>query len=88
MIFENLSKLLLTGKRVWVRIPVVSAVNDTVEEMTAIRRLLDLYGYPEKVELLPYHAMGEHKYAALGRRAEIFSAPSEDKIAQLRNLFF
>jgi hypothetical protein len=49
--------------------------------------MLDLCGFPEKVELLPYHAMGEHKYEALGMEAVTFSAPREEKMLQLRKIF-
>jgi len=43
-------------------------------------------GYPEKTEFLPYHALGEHKYAALGRTAERFSVPPEEKMDQLKQI--
>ena len=60
------------------------AMNDTVEEMEAIRDRLHLCVPPERVELLPYHAMGEHKYAAIGRDVVSFSVPDEEKMRQLR----
>ena len=87
LISENLGKLLHADKSVWVRIPVIPTVNDSVEEMTAIRHFFDTYGQPEKIELLPYHAMGEHKYAAIGRCANVFFAPSNEKIAELKRIF-
>ena len=55
--------------------------------MKAVRAFLDACGKPEKIELLPYHAMGEHKYAALGKDAQTFSVPSEEKMKQLREIF-
>ena len=81
LISENLGRLLSEGKAVWVRIPVIPTVNDSIEEMTAIRKMLDSYGFPQKVELLPYHAMGEHKYAAINRKPLSFSVPDNEKIA-------
>ena len=86
-ILENLGKLLDSGKRVWVRIPVVPSVNDTVEEMEGIKSFLSLHGAPEKIELLPYHAMGEHKYAAVGKEAACFATPDEETMARLRAVF-
>ncbi len=87
LILSNLEKLLSAGARVWVRIPVIGGVNDTVEEMEAIRDRLRLCVPPERVELLPYHAMGEHKYAAIGRDVVSFSVPDEEKMRQLRAVF-
>jgi len=37
--------------------------------------------------LLPYHAMGEHKYAAIGKKVKMFSVPSEEKMKHLKNIF-
>lgn len=84
-ILENLSRLLQMQKRVWVRVPVIPGVNDTLEEMRALRAFLLANGYPEKVELLPYHRMGEMKWKALGQKATLFNPPSVDKIDMLRN---
>ena len=49
-----------------------------------IKKFFDENGYPEKTELLPYHAMGEHKYRALGKDTEIFNSPDKEKIAFLK----
>ena len=87
-ILENLGRLLESGKKVWVRIPVIPTVNDTVEEMEKIRVFLSSHGTPEKTELLPYHAMGEHKYPAVGKEAMSFVAPDEETMARLRAVFF
>ena len=87
LILKNLKRLLATGTPVWVRIPIIPTFNDTVEEMQKIKAFLSSYGAPEKVELLPYHAMGEHKYAAIGKETQIFSVPSEEKMKHLKNIF-
>ena len=86
LILENLGKLLRTEQAVWVRIPVIPTVNDSVEEMRAIRQFLDSYGYPDKVELLPYHAMGEHKYEAIGKQSAPFSVPDPKIMAELQKI--
>lgn len=86
-ILENLAKLLGTGASVWVRIPIIPSVNDGEEEMRKIKALLDSFGMPEKIELLPYHAMGEHKYEAMGKAAQKFSVPSDLRMKQLKAIF-
>ena len=87
LILENLRKLLDSRRRIWIRIPIIPSVNDTVEEMQTIRQFLNDCGHPEKIELLPYHAMGEHKYAALNQTAYRFSVPDKEKLSQLNNVF-
>ena len=87
LIFENLKRLMSAKKAVWIRIPIIPTVNDTEEEMIKIKELLLKYGTPEKIELLPYHAMGEHKYGALCQEAHIFSAPQKEKLEKLQAVF-
>lgn len=87
LILDNLKKLFSVGAKLWIRIPVIPGINDTREEMTAIRDLLRSMGSPEKIELLPYHAMGEHKYAALGLTPTAFSAPEKETIEELKQIF-
>ena len=87
LILENLAKLLHLDTDIWVRIPIICGVNDNEEEMTKIKDFFDKSGHPQKVELLPYHAMGEHKYTALGRSAEKFDIPADEKMERLKNIF-
>ena len=87
LILDNLQRLLVLKASVWARIPIIPSVNDSEEEMLNIKSFLSSCGVPEKIELLPYHAMGEHKYAAIGKEVKMFSVPSEEKIRQLKNIF-
>ena len=87
LIMENIKKLLATDRSVWVRIPIIPTVNDSEEEMRNIKEFLVSCGYPEKVELLPYHVLGEHKYAATGRQVQPFSVPDKEKMMLLKNVF-
>lgn len=87
LILENLAKLLKIGAKVYVRIPVIAGVNDSVEEMQQIKAFLYENGKPEKVELLPYHAMGENKYRAIGKEPKIFKTPDKEKMQELREIF-
>ena len=86
LILENLARLLRRGARVTVRIPVVAGVNDSREDMLAVKALLDSHG-GASVELLPYHAMGEHKYAAIGKEATVFAPPTDEQLSELRKIF-
>lgn len=82
-ILDNLRNLFEVGAPVWIRIPLIQNVNDTDMEIARIQEFLAPY-HPQRIELLPYHAMGEHKYTALGMDCEIFAPPSPQRIAQIK----
>ena len=86
LILENLARLLKSNVGVWVRVPIIPGVNDSEDEMKKIKSFFEANGYPEKVKLLPYHAMGEHKYVALNRKSENFTVPDKWKINELKNI--
>ncbi len=86
LILENLAKLLKREARVWVRVPVIPEINDNEENAQRMKAFFEANGYPEKVELLPYHAMGEHKYAALGKDTEKFDVPSKETLEKLKRI--
>lgn len=83
-ILGNLSRLLERGARVWVRMPIIPRVNDRKSEMEALGRFLKEHGSPERVELLPYHRMGERKYKGLGREVPEFEVPTAERMEELR----
>ena len=87
LILENLKKLLNKKARIWVRIPLIEGINSSDKQIQEARKFFDKYGHPEKIELLPYHSMGLHKYAALGLGHSEFTAPSKEKIESLKKLF-
>lgn len=87
LILDNLKSLLSFGINVWVRIPVVRSINDSVEEMKQIKDFLDSNGKAQRVELLPYHAMGESKSLALGKNSRAFSPPTNEQMQLLKAVF-
>ena len=86
-ILENLRRLSAETKaEIIVRVPVIGGYNDTAEEMAKIAAVLKPLRI-KSVELLPYHAMGEHKYAAIGKECRTFTVPTEETMAAYRRLF-
>ena len=84
-ILENAKRL--SGKsKILFRIPVIGGFNDEETEMQKIADFFKDISH-EKVELLPYHALGEHKYRALGANVEAFSAPSPERMKRFRAMF-
>lgn len=62
-ILENLKKLSQLGKRIWIRIPYIPGCNSG--EMPGIIEILKDIPV-EKIEIMPFHRLGEGKYQALG----------------------
>ena len=86
-ILENLRRLLGAGVPLLVRIPIIPTVNDRPEELEKIRNFLAGCPRLPQVELLPYHALGRYKYAALGKQAQPFSEPGPEILCQLQQIF-
>lgn len=87
LILENLKRILATNVPIWVRIPIVPTVNDKEEDLLRIKRYIYSCRNSIKIELLPYHAMGEHKYTAIDRNSPKFSVPSKETIEKLMQIF-
>ena len=85
LILDNYKLLISMGKRVIVRVPMTAECNANDEEFPKIAAFLNEYK-PEKVELLPYHALGENKYRAIGREPEIFHAPSKEDMERFKGM--
>jgi len=89
VILQNLRELVSAGKKVEIRIPLVSDVNDNETNIReTIRYLFDLNSI-QNVSLLPYHRGGCEKYMRLrrGSRSKIFKPSSKDRIRQIRQDF-
>ena len=66
LILENFHKVIATGKRVWIRVPIIAGYNDSKEHISALADLLSKTDV-EKISLLGYHEWSKGKYKALGR---------------------
>lgn len=84
-ILDNYKLLISMEKRVIVRVPMTTECSANDEEFPKIAAFLNEYK-PEKVELLPYHALGENKYRAIGREPEIFHAPSKEDMERFKGM--
>ena len=83
LILDNLKGIAKSGARIYIRIPTVKEVNGDPESMAAIMDFLKDNGIiPAKVNLLPYHSTGSHKYGKLGReyRAAGLHVPSDEEM--------
>jgi len=60
---------------------------EKIEKIQKIKDFLKTIGTPENIELLPYHAMGENKYRAIGEELQIFKTSDDEKMKQLKEIF-
>ena len=66
-ILDNLALLDSAGKRIWLRCPIVPGYQDREEHFRCIAALSRQYTCIERVEILPFHSLGRHKYRQLNR---------------------
>lgn len=87
-IIENLRRLDQAGARIWIRMPLVQGVNDSLEELTGTAQLLRTLPRVERVEMMPYHVLGRTKYEMIGRpHQREFHAPTREQMETYRALF-
>lgn len=68
LMLENARKVAVSGKtNLVVRVPVIPTFNDSVPEIQDIARFANTLPGVKKIHLLPYHRLGQDKYAGLGR---------------------
>lgn len=67
LILENARKIAESGKNLTIRVPVIPTFNNTESEIREIAEFVKTLPNVSKMHLLPYHRMGEDKYAGLNR---------------------
>ncbi len=67
LILDNLRLISSLGKHFWIRIPLISEVNASEENIAATADFLSsLDRMPDEVDLLPYHDIGKGKHERMG----------------------
>lgn len=64
--YSFLDVCLKLNKKLWIRQVIVPGINDTIENINSLNEFLSQIKNVEKVELLPYHTLGNDKYKKLG----------------------
>lgn len=68
LMLENAKKIADSGKtELIIRVPVIPGFNEKPEEIESIAQFAARLKGVEKLHLLPYHRLGQDKYAGLGR---------------------
>ncbi len=88
LILENLGRLSqeFPEKEIWLRVPVIPGWNDSTENMEGLSALASATPGCSRVELLPYHNLGEGKRQQLGEEPFPGQVPTEEHMEALRQI--
>jgi pyruvate formate lyase activating enzyme len=88
LILENARRISDAGKALIIRLTVVPGYNDSEENVRGIAAFARSLDGVEEVDLLPYHRLGEHKYARMEREYALAGTktPSDEHLAVLRRI--
>jgi len=83
---ERLDRL---GVDVWIRFVLVPGLTDAEDNIDGLARFVSSLGNVAKVEILPFHKMGESKYEQLGKPYALSQTkePSNQEIIRARSIF-
>jgi pyruvate formate lyase activating enzyme len=86
---KNLKLLSETKSKILIRIPVIPAINDDMDEMKAVFDFVKDLKNIETVHLLPYHNIQTEKYKKIGKEYELSEISSEESpnMNKIKNLF-
>jgi len=89
IIFENLKRLAEVAVPVWIRIPIIPGVNDALEVLRAMARMIKPLPGLKRVDLLPYHPLAKDKYPRFGMEYKMkdTKAPSAEEMEKIRTVF-
>jgi pyruvate formate lyase activating enzyme len=83
------NRLAAMNKPVWLRYVLVPGYTDQPEAIAALADFIRDMPNIERVEVLPYHKMGEYKYEALGVVNQLgeIAEPTSEQTQSARNIF-
>ncbi|MBN2735554.1 MAG: pyruvate formate lyase-activating protein [Spirochaetales bacterium] len=54
-----------SGKNYWIRYTILQGINDSEDDISGLKEILDKCHYLKKIDVLPYHTLGVHKWREL-----------------------
>jgi len=80
---------LLIIKPVWFRYVIVPGYTDNMNAIGELALFAQSLGNVERVEILPFHKMGEYKWKELGLAYRLYDTPEPDEetVEEARSLF-
>ncbi len=86
---EFAERLAGMNKRIWLRYVLVPNLTDDAAEIDGLAEFVAGLGVVDRVDVLPFHKMGEHKWKALGRKYMLTDTepPSRELVERVRGQF-
>lgn len=83
---ERMSRM---GKKMWIRYVLVPGYTDDFDDVEKLADFITTLNGVERVEVLPFHKMGEHKWQELGMDYELTEVkpPAPEVIERVRSQF-
>ncbi|MGI6422792.1 MAG: hypothetical protein ACOX0N_11445 [Syntrophomonadaceae bacterium] len=87
----NLANISLINQKqipIWIRYVVVPGWTDGIEEVEAMAAFIAPLSWVKRVDLLPYHSLGRHKWDILGLPYELeeLRPPPQEKMLELKQI--
>lgn len=83
---ELLSSEANVRDKIIMRMPLISGLNDGIDNITATSKLYQRLGL-KNVNLIAYHELGKVKAAGVGRKHHTFAPPSSEHLRKLKEIF-
>lgn len=76
------------GKPIWIRHVLVPGVTDCDEDLRALREFIDSLSNVQKVEVLPYHTLGQYKWETLGLKYPLdgVEPPTKERVENAKKI--
>lgn len=77
------------NKPVWIRYVLVPNITDNIDDVKNLAQFLSKLNNIERVDILPFHKMGEFKWFELGYnyRLEQTQPPTKELVEEIKNIF-
>lgn len=85
IILENAKYIAQNAKHLIIRVPTIPTFNDNAKDIADIARFADSLPGVTELHLLPYHRLGQDKYAGIGRNYTLadITPPSSEHMNEL-----
>ena len=87
-IFDGFKYLSEISKPIWIRHVLVPGITDDDEYLKRTRAFIETLSNVQKIEVLPYHSMGQHKFETLGipYKLDGVKSPSKERVDNAMNI--